>query len=586
MEGVDAEFEGGGGGGRVDGGGSVDSAGTAPSTTPSVAEVAASGVTDGGVWGSWGWYQISIWFLFLVYLLTTFTGVAPRSLFPSGRTFVVLAIFTWFLSWGPWALFGVSMLVASQLYQLYQKQDSILYHPTLAQLGNLRRAADFPPYLRMGSPAQRGLPYEEVRVRASDGVGLVAWMVWADPAGAGVADAEARGRCPTIVFFHGNAGAACMRLANVEALYLGLSRRVNVLMAEYRGYGDCEGEPSEQGLQRDVRAYMRWLGEDGRVDGRLVFVFGRSLGGAVIGCEMGSGEFEGQVAGAVIENTFTSAGAMARKLFPALTPFLPLMLRLQYDVLGGVRRTRIPTLFVAGAEDEVVPHEMMLQLFAAHPLPEGMSGKELLVVPNGDHNYTWERGGGRYLVAFNTFIATVSFQRLQTNGEAGREARKVVGGEIFSTTSPTSATPTSTTPTTSSMSERDQETARAVLDSVVVDVDRAQAILHAIKGRDEREQLRFQEEMMRVLRERQAQEGVGGVGGAADPLAALQTPAVDISTNEFRARGVEGVVTELTPLVDGHEGGGERGEGEVGGGAPVPTAADVPPSSRRRARKE
>jgi dTDP-4-amino-4,6-dideoxygalactose transaminase len=51
------------------------------------------------------------------------------------------------------------------------------------------------------------------------------------------------------------------------------------------------------------------------------------------------------------------------------------------------------------------------------------------------------------------------------------------------------------------MSERDQETARAVLDSVVVDVERAQAILHAIKGRDEREQLRFQEEMMRVLRE-------------------------------------------------------------------------------------
>ena len=365
----------------------------------------------------WTVWQAVVWSVFVAMAVGPLVGFLPASWKLSSRGALALMVASWLASRGPVIVLLGAGMMGAQLVQLYLKQESVLYHPSMPGLPGLRKPSDFPLFLRMHAPTSRGLPFEDVRPVASDGTRLHAWMVWADPQCSGKFDADAARRCPTIVFFHGNAGCMCMRLPNVEAMYLGLHRRVNVYMAEYRGYGESEGTPSEAGLDQDAIAHLNAVTSGAlgaRLDRRLVFVFGRSLGGAGLGGLMGSDAWEGGggapgAAGMVLENTFTSAFAMAQRLFPSLAPFLPFMLRLRYDTLSAVRRTRIPAMFVSGLQDEVVPPPMMQELFEAHPGPS----KRIVHIPDGDHNRTWERGGNKYMLAFNAFLATTAIARLE-----------------------------------------------------------------------------------------------------------------------------------------------------------------------------
>jgi abhydrolase domain-containing protein 12 len=60
---------------------------------------------------------------------------------------------------------------------------------------------------------------------------------------------------------------------------------VNVVAIDYRGFGDSQGTPSEQGLQRDARATYKWLRQ--RQSGKheehrpVIYLAGQSLGTGV-----------------------------------------------------------------------------------------------------------------------------------------------------------------------------------------------------------------------------------------------------------------------------------------------------------------
>jgi pimeloyl-ACP methyl ester carboxylesterase len=53
------------------------------------------------------------------------------------------------------------------------------------------------------------------------------------------------------------------------------------MLLSYRGYGISGGTPSEKGLQLDAEAAMEHIMSRTDIDKSKVFVFGRSLGGAV-----------------------------------------------------------------------------------------------------------------------------------------------------------------------------------------------------------------------------------------------------------------------------------------------------------------
>lgn len=245
--------------------------------------------------------------------------------------------------------------------------NSMLFYPTSGQ---------------SRTPAAVALAYEELRLVADDGTATQAWWIpFVGPAELALGVA--------VVTFHGNAGTMADRLEHTRLLHdLGVS----VLAAEYRGYGDSEGAPSEEGLAADARAAHAALRERATARGERVVVHGRSLGGAVA-IRLAS---EVPVDGLVVESTFTSLAEMAA------STSIPLARRLvayDFDSEDRIAGVEVPVLIVHGDADELIPLAMGRRLEAA-------SGGEadLFVVPGGTHNDTWYRGGEAYWRTLESFL--------------------------------------------------------------------------------------------------------------------------------------------------------------------------------------
>ena len=57
--------------------------------------------------------------------------------------------------------------------------------------------------------------------------------------------------------------------------------KTNVFIVNYRGYGESEGKPSEDGIAIDAKATMEYVLRRKEIDNRKIYLFGRSLGAAV-----------------------------------------------------------------------------------------------------------------------------------------------------------------------------------------------------------------------------------------------------------------------------------------------------------------
>ena len=228
------------------------------------------------------------------------------------------------------------------------------------------------------TPAAFGLDYTDVYLETSDGVRLHGWYVSANDA------------VGTVLFLHGNAGNISHRLDSI-AIFNALG--FDVLIFDYRGYGQSEGSTSEQGTYRDAEAAWRYLTGERGIDPSGIVVFGRSLGGAIAAHLVATHD-----AGAlIVESSFTSAANMAAKLYP----FLPvrLLLRLEYPVIDYVARAKAPVLIVHSRGDEIIPFSMGQELYEAAPRPKA------LLELDGDHNGAFLLDGERYVQGLRLFLA-------------------------------------------------------------------------------------------------------------------------------------------------------------------------------------
>ena len=252
----------------------------------------------------------------------------------------------------------------------------------------------FPDRALRATPAEVGLRFEEVWFEAADGVRLHGWFVPARSAQA------AAGRA--LLLSHGNAGNIGDRVSWIAMLHRGLD--AHLLIYDYRGYGRSEGAPSEAGLYADAEAALQALRERAAqgVDPGRICVLGRSLGGGVTSELAVRAIDSGQAPAAVVlESTFTSMGAMAGVVFPAL-PGLGRVVRTGYDNLGktpAIRGAGVPMAIVHGAADELIPVAM------AHELAR-VAGVEPVIIENGGHNDAWYVGGERsYLPALRALLS-------------------------------------------------------------------------------------------------------------------------------------------------------------------------------------
>ncbi|HPQ69479.1 MAG TPA: alpha/beta hydrolase [bacterium] len=176
---------------------------------------------------------------------------------------------------------------------------------------------------------------------------------------------------PTILFFHGNAQSVyewALVREDLAAMDCGL------LLVDYPGYGKCGGEPNEESLYAAGRAWLAWLAE--QVGPRKIILFGKSLGGGVVG-EIAQHHF---LLGIVLESTFRSIAHVAQQLFPML-PADPELTGERYATIEKIANFRAPLLIVHGKRDELIPYAEAEGLFAAANEP-----RQLYSVPGAGHN--------------------------------------------------------------------------------------------------------------------------------------------------------------------------------------------------------
>jgi pimeloyl-ACP methyl ester carboxylesterase len=164
--------------------------------------------------------------------------------------------------------------------------------------------------------------------------------------------------CPNILYFHGN--------GEIASDYDGISphynrRRINLFVADYRGYGMSGGHPTATSMIRDALHY------------------------------------QGEVKGLIVESGFADA--------------LGLLSRFGVSIKGVRQETGsfnlkkiqsicIPTLIIHSQYDHIIPLDEGIQLHKT----SGAKEKDLLIIPNANHNDLMMVGMDQYFEAIEKFV--------------------------------------------------------------------------------------------------------------------------------------------------------------------------------------
>jgi fermentation-respiration switch protein FrsA (DUF1100 family) len=201
---------------------------------------------------------------------------------------------------------------------VYFTQAGMLYLP------------DLPGRQLDASPDDIGIEFEDVWLKANDGVKTHGWFV---------PGASSR----TVLYFHGNAGNISHRLYTIQQLHeLGLS----VLIVDYRGYGQSEGKPLEKGIYKDAEAAWTYLTSVRGISSNDIVLFGRSLGASVAAWLAA----KNAPAALIVDSAFTSVPDVAADVYPWLP--VRLLSRFQHATGSYVVEADAPILVVHSRNDE------------------------------------------------------------------------------------------------------------------------------------------------------------------------------------------------------------------------------------------
>jgi fermentation-respiration switch protein FrsA (DUF1100 family) len=237
----------------------------------------------------------------------------------------------------------------------------------------IERCLAYVPELTLkGTPEHVGLEYEDLWLKTEDGHRINSWWMPGPRAHNGAPR-------PTWVYFHGSGGNISARLDGYRSIHQRLG--ANVLAVDYRGFGLSEGTPTEQGTYADAHAAameaLRRNESQPDGPGPVVF-FGVSMGAAIatrIAAEQSPHAM-------LLESAPPSFPDMAPVLYP-WTRFLPvkMIMQLRYETRRHVARIRVPSLFVHGDQDGIVPLKYGNMAYSAANDP-----KRMLIVPGGTHD--------------------------------------------------------------------------------------------------------------------------------------------------------------------------------------------------------
>jgi uncharacterized protein len=276
---------------------------------------------------------------------------------------------------------NVAVLYVLLVALLTINQRSLIYHPR--KVNRLEAA-------------EAGLPpgtLHDFQFTATDGLSLKGWHFLR---GSEVAHSEEHcrrllGESPLVVlYFPGNAGHRGHRVQTGRML---AQRDVDVLIADYRGYGDNPGSPNESMLLSDAHAFWAFAVHACGVSSDRIVIYGQSLGGGVAVrlaaelCDAGT-----PPAGLITVASFSSLGDVAQAHFP-LVPARWLLWD-EFRSRNHISQVTAPFLHLHGTHDETVPYSIGTELFEAAPAVSAVGiPKQLVTIKGARHNNLYSAGG-------------------------------------------------------------------------------------------------------------------------------------------------------------------------------------------------
>jgi len=136
------------------------------------------------------------------------------------------------------------------------------------------------------------------------------------------------------------------------------------------------------------------------IDYQKVFLYGRSLGGAVAIYIASQQKY--QFRGLIIENTFTCIEDLANKIFPIFKPFIKYLLKNFWPSLERMPKITQPILIFSAEKDQIVPpeHSELLKNAA-----KNSSYCTLYCIKNATHNDAWNADTKQYFSQFQSFLS-------------------------------------------------------------------------------------------------------------------------------------------------------------------------------------
>ncbi|MHC4439008.1 MAG: alpha/beta hydrolase [Planctomycetota bacterium] len=240
------------------------------------------------------------------------------------------------------------------------------------------------------TPAELGLDFENVVFKSSDILNLSGWYI------------PVNNPKFTVLFCHGNGGNIAHRLDSINIFHnLGL----NCFIFDYRGYGDSQGKPDEEGTYADAMAAYNWLVEEKKTPAENIIIFGRSLGGSIAAQLAGKVEARALI----VESAFTSYVDMGNEYYP----YMPVrwFARFGYKTIDYIRNVHCPVMFIYSRNDEIVPYKFGLELYEAANEP-----KEFIEIFGG-HNDCFIASGEIYTDVWEKWLKLIVDNRVQTSGK-------------------------------------------------------------------------------------------------------------------------------------------------------------------------
>lgn len=195
-----------------------------------------------------------------------------------------------------------------------------------------------------------------------------------------------KGTEKTVIYYGGNAEDLA---GHCDVLFQGLE--TNVLLVNYRGYGQSEGTPTETDMVADCIELFDRFCEQKKVDAASIYLMGRSLGSGVA---VQVAAARPQAAGAILVTPYEDIAAIARFQYPWLP--LPRVLRHPFRSIDYAQNITMPALVLLAEFDEIIPVE------SGRRLGEVWGGpSEIITLPMGHMNINEQPG---YFEAINRFV--------------------------------------------------------------------------------------------------------------------------------------------------------------------------------------